>query len=201
MHTAFESLNNDKQKTIINAAMKEFVKGGYDKASINNIVNSIGISKGSIFYYFGNKKQMYLYLFDYSNRLLSDYLDKHVDFFNLDLLSRIAEMMKYNVILLNEYPLVYAFIKSVKNEKSKTIFEDIQKKKIKAEEEVTQKIYKNIDVTLFKEGIDIDKAIFIISTTVINIVQVNLIENCNDCEKVLNIIYDYIDFFRKSFYK
>lgn len=55
----------EKQARIINAAMKEFVKSGYDKASTNKIVKEANISKGSLFNYFHSKKELYLYLIEY----------------------------------------------------------------------------------------------------------------------------------------
>ncbi len=44
MFEKFEALNDEKKKTIINASMKEFVKGGYEKASMNAVVETAGIS-------------------------------------------------------------------------------------------------------------------------------------------------------------
>ena len=55
----------EKRERIINAAINEFTKKGYRNASTNEIVKEAGISKGLIFHYFKNKKQLYLFLYDY----------------------------------------------------------------------------------------------------------------------------------------
>lgn len=45
---------------IIKAAIKEFANNPYHKANTNNIALSAGVSKGTVFLHFKNKKQLYL---------------------------------------------------------------------------------------------------------------------------------------------
>ncbi|KZL90506.1 TetR/AcrR family transcriptional regulator [Clostridium magnum] len=61
----FESLPQEKKKRILDACIEEFALNGYDKASTNSIVKKAGISKGLLFHYFGSKKTLFLYVFDY----------------------------------------------------------------------------------------------------------------------------------------
>lgn len=60
----FANLALDKQHVIIKAAIYEFASLGYQKASCNNVVKVAGISKGSLFQYFGSKEGLFLYVFD-----------------------------------------------------------------------------------------------------------------------------------------
>lgn len=64
----FFSLEPDKRERIINAALNEFARNGYGKASTNEIIKEAGISKGSLFNYFNNKKELYLFLLGYELR-------------------------------------------------------------------------------------------------------------------------------------
>ena len=50
----FFALSEEKQITIINAALQCFGKFGYDKASVNDIAVTAHISKASVFQYFGS---------------------------------------------------------------------------------------------------------------------------------------------------
>ncbi len=59
----FANLATDKQQAIIKAAIFEFASQGYQKASCNNVVKAAGISKGSLFQYFGNKEGLFLFVF------------------------------------------------------------------------------------------------------------------------------------------
>ena len=53
--------NQISMDKIVNAAIVEFGKNGYDKASINNICNDNNISKGLIYHYFKNKDELFLF--------------------------------------------------------------------------------------------------------------------------------------------
>ena len=76
MCTNFEKLPEQKKKKIIDACIKEFSKNGYVNASTNNIVLNAGISKGSLFNYFDNKKKLYLYILDYAINFYVDLMLK-----------------------------------------------------------------------------------------------------------------------------
>jgi len=62
LSNSFENLNNQKKQRIINAALAEFAQKKYDYASTNSIVKKAQIGKGMLFHYFGNKKNLYIYL-------------------------------------------------------------------------------------------------------------------------------------------
>ena len=58
----FFNLPEDKRQLIEDTAITEFAKQGYDKASINVIVQNAGIAKGSFYQYFDGKKDLFLHL-------------------------------------------------------------------------------------------------------------------------------------------
>ncbi|MCY6482920.1 TetR/AcrR family transcriptional regulator [Clostridium aestuarii] len=58
----FFNLNKNKIDNIINAAVKEFSRVPFDKASINNIVSDANIPRGSFYQYFENKEDLYEYV-------------------------------------------------------------------------------------------------------------------------------------------
>mgnify|MGYP000914953748 CR=1 FL=1 len=66
MFSKFQSLKPEKQERILNAAIKEFAKKGYKNAVTDEIVKEANISKGALFHYFNNKRDLYLFLYDYS---------------------------------------------------------------------------------------------------------------------------------------
>ena len=47
------------QKKIIQTATKKFAKNGYQKTSMNEIVSVAGVSKGSLFYHFHSKEELF----------------------------------------------------------------------------------------------------------------------------------------------
>ena len=60
--------NNIKESTktqILEAALHVFVKSGYSKTTMDDIVLKSGHSKGAIYYYYSSKKDLFLALIDY----------------------------------------------------------------------------------------------------------------------------------------
>lgn len=58
----FEKLPKQKQETFIKGFLKEFAANNYDKASVSVVVKRLNIAKGSVYQYFENKLDLYLYL-------------------------------------------------------------------------------------------------------------------------------------------
>ena len=58
----FEKQNKDKQKRIIEAAILEFSEKGFENANTNKIARNANISVGSLFKYFNNKTDLFLYI-------------------------------------------------------------------------------------------------------------------------------------------
>ena len=109
----FFALSNEKQDTIRNAALACFAKHGYEKASINDIAVTAGISKASIFQYFGNKQALYQYLFNYcATQMKQAYststLEETTDFFD-----RVWKASVMKVENLKKHPHIASFIVSV----------------------------------------------------------------------------------------
>jgi AcrR family transcriptional regulator len=58
----FFNLPDEKRAKIIDAAIEEFAANGYAQTSINSIVERAEIAKGSIYQYFEDKKDFYIFL-------------------------------------------------------------------------------------------------------------------------------------------
>ena len=56
----FENLDPRRRESILKAAQAEFARNGYEQASLNTIIRDAGISKGSLYYYFEDKTDLYL---------------------------------------------------------------------------------------------------------------------------------------------
>lgn len=60
----FLNLTQEKKQAIIEKGVEIFTNYSYGEASTNQITKELGISKGSLFNYFENKKGFYLYLLE-----------------------------------------------------------------------------------------------------------------------------------------
>lgn len=77
---AFYNLDTNKQKTILDAAKREFSDNYYEDASINKIIKEINMPRGSFYLYFQNKEDLYLYILELYlkkfKRILLDLLEQ-----------------------------------------------------------------------------------------------------------------------------
>lgn len=55
----FDNLEAEKQEAILQAAGEEFIEKGFAGASINQIIKASGMSKGSVYYYFEDKADLF----------------------------------------------------------------------------------------------------------------------------------------------
>ncbi len=108
----FLALSQEKQTTIRNAALACFAKHGYEKASINDIAVAAGISKVSIFQYFGNKQALYQYLLDYCTVQMKQAYDASALDLNTDFFDRVWKASVMKVENLKKHPHIASFIAS-----------------------------------------------------------------------------------------
>lgn len=206
IYTLFNNLDTEKQQIIINAAIGEFVQSGFDKASTNMIVKKAYISKGSLFNYFTSKKDLYIYLIDYGVQLIHR-LNEQIDVSETDLFKRIEDVGLQKLYIQQQYPQVFDFLASTKQEESTEVKAIIKEKLAVVYDESIEKLYEGIDYTKFRDGIDIDKAIEILNWTMFGfgekgIKQMNTFENIAEFGKhYLDEWKQYADLLKQSFYK
>ncbi len=61
--TRYESIDETLKARILDVSKQEFATHGYEGASYNKIIQKIGISKGSMYYYFENKEDLFVTCF------------------------------------------------------------------------------------------------------------------------------------------
>ena len=59
----YESIDESLKTRILDVSKEEFGAHGYEGASYNKIIQKIGISKGSMYYYFENKEDLFVTCF------------------------------------------------------------------------------------------------------------------------------------------
>lgn len=60
----FENLDDETREEILREAGEEFAEKGYESASLNEIIERAGISKGSLYYYFEDKEDLFATVVD-----------------------------------------------------------------------------------------------------------------------------------------
>jgi len=158
----FENLSEDKQKRILEACILEFADKGYEKASTNTIIKDAKISKGILFHYFGNKKGLFLYIVEYGIQFLIKESRKYPFPKSSDIFERIIEFGMFKLKISHANPnisklIVHAFINTPEDIRS-----EIQAKYEQLSLEFMPSLFKDIDSSRFRSGVNPQKALEIV---------------------------------------
>ena len=98
-------MNKTKRK-IFETSMKLFAEKGYDATSIEEITSVVGVAKGTLYYHFSSKEEIFNFLIDEGMKLLKNSieiktakLDNSIDKLKAVILIQIKVIMKYENII------------------------------------------------------------------------------------------------------
>jgi len=207
MFSKFLNLQQEKQKRILDASMKEFAQNGFENASTNKIIKEADISKGLLFYYFKNKKSLFLFLYDYCINLYINEFYKKINMDETDIFVKLRQCALIKLELLMKYADIFVFIEVAYRDKSENIKNDLKL----INDELTlsnyNKIFENMDTSKFKEGLDTEKCINIIIWTIDGFgtqmmkSEKLLTSNKEDYQKSVAQADVYMNVLKNSFYK
>ena len=206
----FNNLDAEKQKRILNAALKEFAENGYDKASTNRIVKEAGIGKGMLFYYFKNKKELYHYLIDYTiDKMTNEYKSIIDNTKDPDFIERLKKIAQAEYVFNMENPYVNHFLGPLVLADDLELSADVKERFEEMNRLVFSIVHADIDHTLFREDVDIEKTIQLIQWSIegFNNQLINRFKeqdiawNDIDLDSIWGELYEYLNILKTSFYK
>ncbi len=149
----FLALAEEKQKKIIGGAMQIFGGAPYKKASVGDIAKAAGISKGMVFYYFGSKKELYLFLMSFaSQKIITAYLENPCSE-NPDFFERVRQAAEVKLGVLSEYPNMLRFLTAVFFERDAEVKAEVESFLANGEELRGRLAFPKIERQKFKEGV------------------------------------------------
>jgi AcrR family transcriptional regulator len=156
MNQSYFQLPLDKQKRLINGGYKLFAIYPYKKASMLAIAEEADISKSLLFYYFRNKKEYYLFLFDTAIEFLSDHKVKGIHGERNDFFELVNNTVEHRVKMIHDYPYLYKFAARAYYETYEEIKSELYKKKKIMIQSREEEILKLIDYNKFKNPCDVN---------------------------------------------
>ncbi|BCK00321.1 TetR/AcrR family transcriptional regulator [Anaerocolumna chitinilytica] len=152
----FENLPDEKQNTIIDAALKIFATNGYKKASISDIATKAGISKAMVFHYFGTKKELYLYLIRLCYSIITNEINENFNRNITDFFERITLASDIKIAAMKKHTAILAFLTSIYFETDEEVRKDIEVMLAEGEEFRNHLALDDLDTSKFKENIDVN---------------------------------------------
>ncbi|MBT2688230.1 TetR/AcrR family transcriptional regulator [Bacillus sp. ISL-47] len=206
MFSKFLSLDPEKRDRIINAATKVFAQKGYRNASTNEIVKEADISKGLLFHYFNNKKDMYLFLYDHLMEVFSEKISEKLDWSERDIFIKLRQITLIKFELFDVYPEILNFFKAAYMEEAEEVKGELERRNKEMLSKSYKKFFSDIDTSQFKEGIDIKRAVDIIYWTIEGfgnqqqdqVISANLGQI--DIDKIMAEMDVYLELLRRALY-
>ena len=94
-------MNKTKRK-IFETSMKLFAKKGYDATSVEDITATVGVAKGTLYYHFSSKEEIFNFLVEEGTKLLlnsvdikTEKLDNYLDKIKAIVLIEVKILFKY----------------------------------------------------------------------------------------------------------
>jgi len=201
MNDKFYSLPKEKQDRIINAGFRVFSRNSYKKSPVQEIALEAGISKSLLFFYFKNKKELYVFLWQKVEELVTGELNNSDTGKAKDLFDLMYQSLITKVKLLYNYPDIMNFSVKAYYENDPDIRDEIRKIVDPYTSLATNKRIPHLDPKYFKDGLDLQKMyreIYLASEGYLW--QVSQKGNI-DVEKVIKEYKQMVDFWRVLFLK
>ncbi|MCF8008952.1 MAG: TetR/AcrR family transcriptional regulator [Halanaerobiales bacterium] len=157
MNKNFLKLSLEKQNKILRAAYQEFTKNNYKYASTNKIIKEAGIGKGTLFYYFNSKKELFKYLIEEGiDFILSEYLNK-IDQDIDDFIEKYKKVGKLKMKAYIKKPYIFNFFGTLYINNDDIKFKEQIKQLTNLKKNVFSKLYENNDESLFRKDLPPNK--------------------------------------------
>lgn len=156
MNEKFYELAEEKQKRIINAGFRVFSQNSYKKSPVSEIAAAAGISKSLLFYYFRNKKELYLFLWNEGTKITMEYLERYGCYRQSTFFDMLEQGLKTKLQIMRLYPDMAAFILKAYYEKDEAVRGEIQLSYKKCLSNEAFRCLTQLDPDEFVPGIDLE---------------------------------------------
>lgn len=101
----FFRLRDEKQEGIMRSAIHEFVEHGFERAKISDIAKNAGVATGSIYQYFEDKKELFMYCAQWGVEVFMKKIDAGADIRSMDIFEYYNERVVKTQVLSEEREL------------------------------------------------------------------------------------------------
>lgn len=105
----FERLDEDKKERVMRAAIEEFQACGFAKAKVEVIARNAGVAKGSIYQYFEDKKDLFLYSVTWAMEHFMKMIDRQTPLRDMDAYEYFLAGSRERLEMVRKEPLLVAF--------------------------------------------------------------------------------------------
>ncbi len=197
----FLSLPLEKQNVIIDAAMSLFGAVGYKKASVADIAEASGISKAMVFYYFGSKKALYLYLIEFAGKTLKAEIDNRFDKTVTDFFERIRLTAEIKMSVMKRFPGILSFLTGMYYETDKGVTGEINQVLSEGEAFGSAFVFENMQAKKFKDDVSPELVMKILTCYSEGYMSGYAMRQYTDFDALMADFNKCLDLMKRHFYK
>ncbi len=139
----FHRLDDDKKERIIRAAIEEFHAHGFEKAKVEAIAQSAEVAKGSIYQYFEDKKELFLYAITWGLEYFMTLIDRQTPLKDMDVYDYFLSGSRERFELVKKEPLLVNFYIDISSGKYGSLTEETNKELKRIADEHELKLIRN----------------------------------------------------------
>ena len=201
MNEKFYQLPEEKQNRILNAGFRVFANNSYRKSPMNEIAAEAGISKSLLFFYFRNKKELYLFLMKTAEELPRQYVTRTGCYEENDIFEMMYRGLIAKTEMMRKYPDMSAFALKAYYEDDEEVKSELVKIIEPYSKLHTNTTLPKLDPSVFIDGIDLKmmyQDIYLASEGYLYQMQH---KGPIDIDKVISDYKDLIGFWKKMYLK
>lgn len=155
----FKDIPREKRHRILNAAMEEFAAHDYRSANTETIAARGGISKGLLFYYFKDKKSLYMTLVRHAGAMVERAMQMEPAPEGTDLFEYLDGLAGKKIAVLERMPALVQFSVRVFYDGGTQVSPAINRFLLRHTDELMEKYLSRVDTSRFRPGYTPRKAI------------------------------------------
>ncbi len=118
------------REALMEASLNEFSETSFDQASLNRIIKNAGVSKGSFYYHFQNKEDLYRHLLKESVEAKWTFIhhysaENQLDFEAMDIFDKFMFQARAGILFADEYPRFNGLASMFAKEKGTEIYDKV----------------------------------------------------------------------------
>jgi TetR/AcrR family transcriptional regulator len=162
LYENFEKIPLEEQQRLLQVCIAEFSTNGYQQASTNTIVKQAGIPKGTLFYFFGSKKDLYLYVLDYAIRQFARRYTEMAGDMPTDLFERLLHRGRIKFQFAAEEPELFQLFYNAFINTPQEIQEELRSRAGGYAASSEDRLMEGLDLSRFREDVDVQEAVALI---------------------------------------
>ncbi|NMB02202.1 MAG: TetR/AcrR family transcriptional regulator [Firmicutes bacterium] len=184
----FFNLEESKRQAILDEAVREFAKQPFEQASLTKIVENCGIAKGSMYQYFEDKRDLYLYIVDLAYEEKRNYLRKAFETGG-DIFEVLEEYYRQSYQFAQEHPLFHQVANKFWDSKAEALSGELEKGRLNRAKDFEQFLSQAMESGEVNADLD-PEAVFFVYHAVGKELIVHFDQGCDDrfWKQVLDVL-------------